>query len=103
MNECSQRETDVRELGRQKLLLPWGMRLSSVGKTKENEQLSSTRLTLSSGVSVSSRKTMVKETIRTCSSSLPAPSGYNGTGQSPGSNGKQAKPPRNSAQRRTSS
>ena len=44
---------------------------------------------------------MVRETARTYSSRLPAPSGYNGTGQSPVSNGNmQARPPRNSGEQR---
>ena len=44
---------------------------------------------------------MVRETVRTYSSRLPEPSGYNGTGQSPVSNGNmQARPPRNSGEQR---
>jgi len=58
--------------------------MSITSKTNENERLSSTRRSVSSGVPVSSRQAMVRETVRTYNSRLPAPSIYNGSGQSPG-------------------
>lgn len=68
--------------------------MSITSKTNENERLSSTRRSLSSGVPVSSRQAMVRETVRTYSSRLPAPSIYNGTGQSPAYKAnKQSRPP----------
>ena len=46
------------------------------------------------GVPVSSRQTMVRETVRTYNSRLPAPSIYNGTGNSPAyKTNKQSRPP----------
>ena len=49
---------------------------------------------LCAGVPVSSRQAMVRETVRTYSSHLPAPSIYNGTGQSPAYKAsKQSSPP----------
>ena len=49
---------------------------------------------LCAGVPVSSRQAMVRETVRTYSSRLPAPSIYNGTGQSPAYKAsKQSRPP----------
>ena len=56
---------------------------------------------LCAGVPVSSRQAMVRETVRTYSSRLPAPSIYNGTGQSPSYKGnKQARPPRDDGEPR---
>jgi len=68
--------------------------MSITSTTNENERLSSTRRSLSSGVPVSSRQAMVRETVRTYSSRLPAPSIYNGTSQSPAFKAsKQSRPP----------